>query len=143
MEFPPTNTKVAAGQGVAVNCTYSTSSGYYYLHWYKDGKDIPLILENPHCKDLNGTCKTDVRYPKDHHKRKSNVRSYTFSQRFCLKDSVHRHAVLVLDQAKLDDAGRYTCKLFGLSSREPLQSATFTLQVGESTRTHAVIVKIH
>lgn len=141
IEFP-SDTKVAAGQAVSLNCTFSTSSGYHYLHWYKDGKDIPLILENPNCQELNDSvCRTDVRYPDDHSIRMSNVRSYMYSQQFCLQDSVHRHAHLVIDRAELGDAGKYTCKLFNISSDEPLQSVTVTLQVGESTwRCHGKVL---
>ena len=131
IEFPP-DTKAVAGKKLSLKCTYSTSSGYHYLHWYKDEQDIPLILEDPNCERLNKSCKTDIRYSKDHAKRKSNIRSYMYSQRFCLHDSVYRHAVLVIDKAGPDDAGSYTCKLFNLSSTEPLHSATLTVQVGES-----------
>ena len=133
IEFP-SDTKVAAGQEVLLNCTFSTSSQYHYWHWYKDGKNIPLILENPNCRKLNNSvCRTDVRYPDDHSIWMSNIRSYTYSQSFCLQDNVHRHANLVIDRAELGDAGKYTCKLFGMNADGPLQSATVTLQVGEST----------
>lgn len=132
IEFPP-DTKAVAGEKLSLNCTYSTSSRYHYLYWYKDDQVIPPILEDPNCEGLNKTCKTDSRYSKDHEKRKSNIRSYMYIQQFCLQDYVHMHADLVIDKVGPDDAGSYTCKLFNFSSTDPLDYANLTVQVGEST----------
>ena len=127
----PKDMIVSAGQNVSLTCSFSTSSEYHHMSWYKDNKPVAFILENPDCQTSNNDCQTDPRYSPDHQIRKSNVRAYTYTQRFCLQDAVHRHAVLVIDKAGGEDEGKYTCQLFGLSSVKPLLSVTMTLQVGE------------